>query len=473
MLEKTQLDLGLVDNLRLLTIQECRNYLSKLDIIATGTKVADLRSALKDSYSHGRRLLNAGNGRLLLRQRILLYKQLTKLGDFKKLSASRLRTYAKRLGISNCSRMRKHTIISALLKFENTHRKEIGSGTNTNVNHFMPTRKRLRKRRRLNVRIASLAREPISLPLNQVPQELKPLPCKGLQNLGNTCYFNSVVQLLLHCPPVRLAIDTAPQSITTLRELRTLFRRMMSNDDGTFISPSECFDAIMNIQRCRSAQMSLGNRQEDAHEFFLVLLEHFDDELAVFAEVFNLVDVFSIFQRSTLSCQGCSRIVVEQGWLYNLTLHFSQDFFQQAQNLQEVTIQYLLDRYFGVEVVSDYTCVECNLFGCSRKKLTLIKAPQVLLLNIARFHAGLFKLTHIVKFPLQLTTEHTSAENGQILSYQLRGLIEHVGTSIQNGHYVAYFVTEDNWYRADDSVITPVTWQFVSNVEAYILLYAI
>ena len=74
MLENTQLQLGLVDNLRLLTIQECRNYLSKLDIIATGTKVADLRSALKDSYSHGRDLLIAENGRLLLRQRILLYK---------------------------------------------------------------------------------------------------------------------------------------------------------------------------------------------------------------------------------------------------------------------------------------------------------------------------------------------------------------------------------------------------------------
>ena len=43
MWEKTHLDLGLVDNLRLLTILECRNYLSKLDIIATGKKVADLR----------------------------------------------------------------------------------------------------------------------------------------------------------------------------------------------------------------------------------------------------------------------------------------------------------------------------------------------------------------------------------------------------------------------------------------------
>ena len=52
MLENTQLDLGLVDNLRLLTMKECQNYLTKLDIFATGSEVADLRSALKKSYSH-------------------------------------------------------------------------------------------------------------------------------------------------------------------------------------------------------------------------------------------------------------------------------------------------------------------------------------------------------------------------------------------------------------------------------------
>ena len=129
MLEKTQLDLGMVDNLRLLTIEECRNYLTKLDILATGSKVNDLRSALKDSYSNGRDLLNAGSGRLLHRQRITLYKQLKKLGDYNKLSVSRLRYYVKRLGIAKCVRMRKQIIISALLKFETTHKTEIGSVT--------------------------------------------------------------------------------------------------------------------------------------------------------------------------------------------------------------------------------------------------------------------------------------------------------------------------------------------------------
>ena len=38
MLEKTKLDLGLIDDLAMLTIQECKHYLSILNIIATGTR---------------------------------------------------------------------------------------------------------------------------------------------------------------------------------------------------------------------------------------------------------------------------------------------------------------------------------------------------------------------------------------------------------------------------------------------------
>ena len=118
MLEQTILDLGLVDDLSSLTIDDCRDYLSKLDIIATGSKVTELRSALRERYLEGRRLLNADNGILLVRRRTALYKQLKNIGDFTKLSLQRLRFYGKRLGISMVGKMGKQRLITALRNFE-------------------------------------------------------------------------------------------------------------------------------------------------------------------------------------------------------------------------------------------------------------------------------------------------------------------------------------------------------------------
>ena len=111
---------------------------------------------------------------------------------------------------------------------------------------------------------------------NNLPPDFQRLRCKGLENLGNNCYFNSVVQVLLYCPLVRQAIENAPESINVIRELRYLFTRMTNNDASTFISPSECFKAVVNTARCRAKQMSLDNRQEDPSELSLKLLERID-----------------------------------------------------------------------------------------------------------------------------------------------------------------------------------------------------
>ena len=289
--------------------------MSKLDIIATGSKVADLRSVLKESYSRGRDLLTAGNGRLLARQRISLYKQLKKLGDYAKLSVARLRYYAKRLGIQKCVRMRKQTIILALKKFETTHNAEIFSGA-ISLNKVEKTRadyvgrmaKKVRKNRRLNVWTKPVDVEP-NIRDDHRPQRFRRPRYKGLENIGNTCYFNSVIQCLLHCPLAKQAIENVPLltvSNTALR-LRILFTRMTNNDTSTYLSPSQCFKAVMDTPECKAVQMGLNKRQEDVHEFLLKLLEHFNAELSVTAHTFDLFCILKIHLLSTTTCHQCSR----------------------------------------------------------------------------------------------------------------------------------------------------------------------
>ena len=270
---------------------------------------------------------------------------------------------------------------------------------------------------------------------------------------------------------MRQAIETAPQTIYALRELRTLFTKMTNNDASTSISPSECFTAVINSEQCRAAQMSLNSRQEDAHEFFLQLLEHFDDELTVIAEVFNLPDVFNICLRSTTTCERCFRTSRVNGYLWLLSLHFPSGFAEEAPNSPELNIYSLMDSYLRLEMLPNHPCAQCHFVGSTGKKLDIINSPQVLVIHLSRFDNVLQKIDAFVKFPTELTSEHIGNWNGHPLTYRLRGLIVHEGSSIAGGHYVAYISMNGIWYKADDSEITRVTRQIVSSLKVYILVY--
>ena len=413
MLQKTKIDLGLVDDLQMLTIQECKAYLSKLDIIATGTKVAGLRSALSESYSQGRDLLKAGNGMLLLQQRILLYKKLKKQGDYKKISLSCLRHYGKRLGISYCHKMGKYAIISALKKFEATHcagmfpsKKphatyaepvvEIGDVAisldklkDIRTDHVEHMAKRVRKRRRLNV-----SRTPVNMEPNicdNQQQRCLTQRYKGLVNLGNTCYFNSVIQCLLHCPLTKTAIENVSphtHSNKVLHELRILFMMMMNNDALMYLSPSQCFNAVMRTAECKSVHMGDG-RQHDAHAFFVKLMEHFEKDLKdnkLTADTFKLLAILNIPLRSTTTYQQCTHSYEKNEYLWQFSLYFPNASDEDIPDTLDIS--YLLKKYHQREIIHQASCPQCGVVGLTVKNLNIINAPQVLVIHLSRFHGG-------------------------------------------------------------------------------------
>ena len=103
---------------------------------------------------------------------------------------------------------------------------------------------------------------------------------KGLENPNNRCYFNAVMQCLLHSPLAKQTIESvtrSAQSVNVLCEICNLFTNMTADDAATYFSPSKCFKVVMNTKECRASQMSFNNRQQDVHEFLLKLLEHFKD----------------------------------------------------------------------------------------------------------------------------------------------------------------------------------------------------
>ena len=285
------------------------------------------------------------------------------------------------------------------------------------------------------------------------------------------------MQCLLHCPLARLTIENVPEHALSIamREIRILFNRMTNNDASTSLLPSECFHAVLNTRPCRTVQMGLNKRQEDVTEFLVKLLEHFEEHLFGIAEVFNLPYVFyNIHTSSTVFCHQCSyHSNSNKEYLSLLTLPLPLYHNEEAADSfsQAINIYSLMDSYFGVETLGGHPCPQCRFVGGTEKKLSIINAPQLLVIHLGRFTNQFSKIHTFVGFTTELRTVHIRDGNGQQMTYRLTGVIKHEGSSILGGHYIAYFSINGKWYEANDSIVKEVDWEVVRTLQVYVLFY--
>ena len=229
----------------------------------------------------------------------------------------------------------------------------------------------------------------------------------------------------------------------------------------------------MNTQERRAARLNLNNRQEDVHEFLLILLQHLDVELCEIAETFSLPDIFNIRMQSITNCGRCLYSMDQTETLRALSLYFPVAYNENAANspVRVLHINSLIDRFFRVENLQEHPCAQCGLIGGTDKKFDIIKAPQLLVLHLSRFSSGFVKIHTLVEFTTELRTVCIRDGNGQEICYRLTGMIRHRGVSIAAGHYIAYVLIDGEWYEADDEVMEHVSWPTVLSKQAYMLFY--
>ena len=278
------------------------------------------------------------------------------------------------------------------------------------------------------------------------------------------------MQCRLHCPLARQTIENVPEHVLSIamREKRILFRRMTADDDAsTSLLPSECFHAVLNTRECRSVQMYSNERQEDVTELLLKLLEHFEEHLIAVAEVFNLPCVFNNIKiTSTLYCQQCSYWSNKKECLSLLPLPLPL-----YHHGEPINIYSLMDTYFGVETLGEHPCSQCSFVGGTERKLSIINAPQLLVIHLGRFTNQFSKIHTFVGFTTELRSAHIKDGNGQQMTYSLTGFIRHTGETIAAGHYIAYVQISGKWYEANDSHIRELSWETVRTLQAYLLFY--
>ncbi|XP_063058397.1 ubiquitin carboxyl-terminal hydrolase 37-like isoform X2 [Engraulis encrasicolus] len=275
----------------------------------------------------------------------------------------------------------------------------------------------------------------------------------GFPNLGNTCYMNATIQALLALKPfVNDVLNCWGNGHSPiLRSMAEL--QMVRQTSGQGQTKGMLLTAIRRSMSAICPEF-LGDRQQDAHEFFLFLLIQMKEEgaslLAHRCPVANLE--FYITTIYTCSTCGISRD--------------REEMFNHLSLPAEGGVEHSLDSYFQTTLV-EYSCQLCAGRQATAKP-HFTTMPKILVIHLKRFDSKARKTSHDISIPLQLRL--SSGEDVQrawspppigsamdsegkessgdrvaptVHTYHLASVVSHLGSSLKRGHYVCDAVGEE------------------------------
>ncbi|CAH9073046.1 unnamed protein product [Cuscuta epithymum] len=301
----------------------------------------------------------------------------------------------------------------------------------------------------------------------------------GLQNLGNTCYLNAVLQCLTYTEPLAAYLESGKHQTSCRKAgfcaLCSIQRHVTHalKATGRILAPK---DLVSNL-RCISRNFR-NARQEDAHEYMVNLLESMHkcclpsgipSESPSAYERSLVHRIFGGRLRSRVKCMQCSYCSDKLDPFLDISLEIVKaDSLYKA--FERFTAQELLD---GGD--KQYSCHQCKQKVKACKQLTIDKAPHVLTIHLKRFGSHLTGQKIVKKIHygpvLDLNRFMSSPHTGD-LKYTLYGVLVHAGWSTHSGHYYCFVRTSSGmWYSLDDNQVIQVNEKKVLDQKAYMLFY--
>lgn len=306
----------------------------------------------------------------------------------------------------------------------------------------------------------------------------------GLANMGSTCFMSSILQCILHNPyMVNYLMNRSHSNNCKIRLasdcITCALEQMVTDFYGNRESRATGFVGLLTCSWQINENLA-GYSQQDAHEFLQFVMNRLHTDYVHTHHTdgkdraCNCIahNVFQGSLRSTIICNGCNQYSKET---IDPFMDLSLDIVNKG------TLDECLANFHKREQLHDfnYQCENCTVSEGVTKKLTINKLPLVCVLQLKRFEHSLNgtsrKLDQFIEYPRYLDMQeycsNGSPEGIPVITYELAGIISHIGT-VNEGHYISYVRTSgDSWFKFNDSIITPMDEEEVFKQQAYLLFY--
>ncbi len=334
----------------------------------------------------------------------------------------------------------------------------------------------------------------------------------GLANLGNTCFLNSIVQVLVHTPELIKILETIKPINPALSaninhllayELKRLIDIM--REKNQVIAPGRFVQVVQMVSKKKGNDIFADYSQNDVSEFLLFLFESIHEALAKPANVTIKGKAKNKLDEIATNCYEAIRDVYAKGYSQVYSKFYGMCFTELvSRDNPEVVLSRKFEHYFLIDLPlppaevkspSIYDCldnyVEPELLDGDNawynettkekqavyKKTSFWSFPPVLIINLKRYKDPVRKDQRPVNIPIEtelVLSKYSMSYNSRAYRYKLYAVCNHSGGSILGGHYTACVSPAESpgeWFSFNDTMVTPVNPRMVYSPQNSCLFY--
>ena len=291
----------------------------------------------------------------------------------------------------------------------------------------------------------------------------------GFQNVGNTCFLNSVLQCMFKLKALNAVLDEKQVEATTpeqvfYQEFNDL--RRLVKGGNCMVQPRRFVQAVRDLAAHRKNADFSDNRQNDAAEFALFLIDCLHDAMKGARPALPVAETVSTVAEDVE--RKCQLLMNER---------YKNDYSEMVQLFCGIHLSVIADEVKMRAVLAEpfmtlEVPVKANLLEClkayseesdldwtdessktqirCKQKIIIHQLPPILIINLKRFGQGK-KNNAVVDIPLSFSI---SSELGGQHTYELSSVCNHSG-SLNGGHYTAQVKINDAWTLVDDDAFAP------------------